>query len=580
MATLSAIAAPGLPPVPSRGADPIAPRPSNPPHDTVHDGTQPLLAGRYRLGACFEVRGPVARFLGEQCDPDGTCTPVLILREPIAGTDAARPAVPAWPSLAWVEDLDGRARHLGLPRLTDRLEEGGAAYLIFEAPMGVSLWDAWDDPAVGSFERYGWLIDLAELLRTLHRIGVAVESLRPEQVRISPLGQVFLDSTTSLLPTPLPAGAPCRPTPVSAPELIRHGRADARSGQYCFGTVLYALELGHELSELDFTAPGELRPFLDHFPDAHPLLSRLMAKTLHPDPEQRFPTGASADLSGFDELIANLRRAQKELGRARLDLAAWSSTGMVRAGNEDALALVHAVEAREDDADEHALVLVADGMGGSAAGEVAATLAVHALRQHLLAEPPFQALTEEPGLAPYVVDRDTVRQRIEEAIKEANRQVYLAARERPDRRGMGCTAEAVYLDGRQYVVGHVGDSRTYHFRRGRLTLVTRDQTLVGTLVELGQITEEEAETHPRRCELRQAIGGRVDVEPEFYAGDLAPGDWVVVCTDGLTGVLRPPVIQDVLQSSTSAEQAARRLINRANQGRAADNVTVVVVRAS
>jgi protein phosphatase len=145
---------------------------------------------------------------------------------------------------------------------------------------------------------------------------------------------------------------------------------------------------------------------------------------------------------------------------------------------------------------------------------------------------------------------------------------------------MGCTAEAVYLDGRQVIVGHVGDSRTYLFHRGRLVQLTRDHTMVARMVELGRMTAEQAATHPRRGELRQAIGGRAEVRPELSAAALSPGDWVVVCTDGLTGCLRPADIQEVLEQATSADQAARRLVNRANQLGAADNVSVAVVRAT
>jgi protein phosphatase len=284
-------------------------------------------------------------------------------------------------------------------------------------------------------------------------------------------------------------------------------------------------------------------------------------------------------LSGFEELTHALAQAQRLVGRARLDVAAWTTTGMTRAGNEDALAVVRAGELREDAEEEYALVLVADGRGGSAAGEVAAALAVQSLRRTLIAEPPFRGLAEDPGLPRAPADRAAVRRRVLDALREANRLVYRAAREQPGRRGMGCTAEAVYLDGRQVVVGHVGDSRTYHLSRGRLVQLTRDQTLVGRLVELGQLTPAEAEVHPRRAELRQAIGGRMEVEPELYDAVLAPGDWVVVCTDGLNCV-RPAVVQDILERATSAEQAARRLVNQANLQGAADNVSVVVVRAT
>jgi protein phosphatase len=395
------------------------------------------------------------------------------------------------------------------------------------------------------------------------------------------LGQVLLSPTVGLLPLPLPAKAPVRPTLASAPELLGGAPVDARSDLYCFGAVLYALELGHELSDPDFHGPGDPKPFLERFPDAHPFLGRLMTKTLNADREQRFPTGGEVeDMSGFTELVRTLHEAQRALGRVRLDVAAWTSTGTVRPGNEDAFALVHAAEAREVETEEYALVLIADGMGGSAAGEVAATLAVESMRQHLLSNLPLPTLGEQPGLPYMPADRETLRLCLETALKGANQRVYLEARQSEGRHGMGCTAEAVYLDGRQLVVGHVGDSRTYHFHRGRLAQVTRDQTLVGRLVELGQITLEEAEAHPRRSELRQAVGGRADVEPEFYAAALVPGDWVVVCSDGLTGALRPAVIQDILERATSAEQAARRLVNRANLAGACDNVTVAIVRAT
>src|SRR6185437_5840772 len=128
-----------------------------------------------------------------------------------------------------------------------------------------------------------------------------------------------------------------------------------------------------------------------------------------------------------------------------------------------------------------------------------------------------------------------VKKAIKAALREANRFVFQTSRAPGSkRRGMGCTAEAVYVDGRNVVVGHVGDSRTYHLSEGRLIQLTRDQTLVNRLVELGTLSEEEAETHPRRNELQQAVGGQPDVEPGIYAAALKPGDFIIVCSDGLT----------------------------------------------
>jgi serine/threonine protein phosphatase PrpC len=147
---------------------------------------------------------------------------------------------------------------------------------------------------------------------------------------------------------------------------------------------------------------------------------------------------------------------------------------------------------------------------------------------------------------------------------------------------MGCTAEAIYVDSRNVVVGHVGDSRTYHLRRGRLHQLTRDQTLVNRLVELGQLSAEEAENHPRKNELQQAIGGQPDVSPGSYSAKLTRGDWILVCSDGLSNHISNQELEKMLtrEAAYSAEEAARRLLNLVNLRGATDNATIVVVRAS
>jgi protein phosphatase len=323
-----------------------------------------------------------------------------------------------------------------------------------------------------------------------------------------------------------------------------------------------------------------------------------MMKTFRREVSARFPTDEAGreDRTGFAELIRTLEVLRRTYDNVRLEIASWTTTGIVRTGNEDAFALLHAVESRQDDLGESALVLLCDGMGGYEAGEVAAALAIQVLRQTLLKQKPFTALagasplptdpltqmSRAEGHAAPPLDVEACKQQLKAALKEANRQVFAASRAPGSkRRGMGCTAEAVYVDGRNVVVGHVGDSRTYHLHEGRLIQLTRDQTLVNRLVELGSLTPEEAETHPRRNELQQAVGGQPDVEPGLYAGELKPGDWVVVCSDGLTNhVTAKDLEQMLLSEAQSAEMAARRLVNLTNIEGATDNCTVVVIRAT
>ncbi|MFL5242083.1 MAG: protein kinase domain-containing protein [Gemmataceae bacterium] len=508
-------------------------------------------------------------------------------------TDSMPPA-PGWPSVGWERNLLQVVGHTAFPKIVDSFVENGFEYLVEEIPAGHSLWDAWDDPEATAEQRFGWLKQIAEALHALHMGGAILEALRPDIVIVDQAGKARFTDLADLLPVPLPADAPLRATFYTAPELIHAGHeVDARADLYSFGAMLYALHVGRELGDMDFERPGFPKPFIPRFPDIHPLFGRLVSKTFRREVRSRFPTeeAAKEDPTGFTELIKVLEICRQTFDNVRLEIAAWTTTGVVRSGNEDAFALMHAVESGQDNLQESALILLADGMGGYEAGEVAAALAIHSLRKHLLEQPPFQrlagheaAVSESPQPADGLVaefDIESCQRAILAALKNANKEVYNASRNGVGKRGMGCTAEVVYVNGTHVVVGHVGDSRTYHLHEGRLIQLTRDHTLVGRLVELGTLTPEEAENHPRKNELQQAIGGRSDVEPGVYHGRMKPGDWVVVCSDGLTNHVNNRMLKEMLQSeATSAEMAARRLVNLVNVEGATDNATVVVVRAT
>jgi serine/threonine protein phosphatase PrpC len=325
-----------------------------------------------------------------------------------------------------------------------------------------------------------------------------------------------------LLPVPLPGDVPLRGGFSTAPELLLSPKeADARADLYAFGALVYALLLGRELSDLDFTMAGMPKPYLERVPDANPFLARLMSKTFIRDPDQRFPTpdGVKIDPTGFRELVAALHACRRNLDRVKIDVAAWSNVGMLRCGNEDAVFVHHVSEGRLDDSDEAALVLLADGMGGMESGELAAEVTLHTLRQCLFASPPFagslpptsvpenmphllepsvpgtahgdQPAPPSPAAPPPRVEPDTESperipdahaERVRSALEEANRRVFAMAQAHPGARGMGCTAEVVLIDGGTAILGHVGDSRVYRLRRGKLSQITRDQTVVARLL--------------------------------------------------------------------------------------------------
>ena len=226
-----------------------------------------------------------------------------------------------------------------------------------------------------------------------------------------------------------------------------------------------------------------------------------------------------------------------------VSVGAATDIGQVREGNEDSYLVVEPLYA------------VADGMGGHRGGEVASSLALETV----------QGMFErrEGSLA--------------EQVAEANRAVF--DRSQSDRKvsGMGTTLTAAQVDGNRVHLVHVGDSRAYLLRGGELTQVTEDHTLVHRMVMEGEISEEEAETHPHRSILTRALG--VDQNIQVDEGDLevAPGDRLLLCTDGLTGMVPEGQIREILLESRDPQEAVDKLVKVANRAGGIDNITALIL---
>jgi PPM family protein phosphatase len=205
------------------------------------------------------------------------------------------------------------------------------------------------------------------------------------------------------------------------------------------------------------------------------------------------------------------------------------------------------------------LFVVADGMGGAQAGEVASALAVEEFQQ---------ALPEE----------GSVEERLSNRIREANRRIYDRSRREHEHAGMGTTLTAVYVDDDDLAVAHVGDSRAYIFRDGTLTRLTQDHSLVEELVRQGKLTEEQAAEHPQRSIITRALGIELDVEVDTWTYPARPGDVVLLCSDGLTSMIDEDRIAEILSSEPSLEHASERLVAAANEAGGRDNITVVLFR--
>ena len=240
--------------------------------------------------------------------------------------------------------------------------------------------------------------------------------------------------------------------------------------------------------------------------------------------------------------------------------------GRQRQHNEDALLV-------EKDA---RLFLVADGMGGHAAGEIASRIAVDSITEFIL------HTKEDDGTWPHAYDERYRRttNRLMAALRMANTRVLEAMRKDARLRGMGTTVVACMADGETMSVSHVGDSRAYLVREGKLSRLTNDHSWVFEQVQAGMLTEAEAEKHPLRNVITRALGGALSVTPDAAEVESKVGDVYLLCSDGLTGMVpEEEILRLVSENAANLEVACQQLIDVANQRGGLDNITAVLVKA-
>lgn len=251
-----------------------------------------------------------------------------------------------------------------------------------------------------------------------------------------------------------------------------------------------------------------------------------------------------------------------------ISVGALTDVGRARQRNEDAYAV----------RPELGLAVVADGMGGCPAGDVASRMAVEALVDH------FAKAGEEGEPVGAERPEEEARRFMKEGVKRANVTILRHARANPEREGMGTTLSALHVDrgSKRWVVGHVGDSRVYRFARGELSQLTRDHTWVQSQVERGGLSAEAARFHPFSHILSQALGVDPELDIEVDGGTARAGEIYLLCSDGLTSVLSDEELTSVLAEGDADGEdpsaLARVLVDRANGAGGPDNVTVVLLR--
>jgi len=232
--------------------------------------------------------------------------------------------------------------------------------------------------------------------------------------------------------------------------------------------------------------------------------------------------------------------------------AGKTDVGLKRSNNEDAFLVEPNL----------GFCLVADGMGGAAAGEIASRIFSDATLEIFSDRPP--STLEETRL------------QVQQAFGLAHERIQAHIGNNPSHQGMGCTAELLAFSGMNFIIGHIGDSRTYRFSGGRLKQLTKDHSLVQEQIDQGLITSDEARRHANRNIILRAVGVEESMALDIVSGKAFPGDLFLLCSDGLTDMVADDAILEAVATTSPVESRALRLVNLAKEAGGQDNITVVL----
>jgi serine/threonine protein phosphatase PrpC len=249
----------------------------------------------------------------------------------------------------------------------------------------------------------------------------------------------------------------------------------------------------------------------------------------------------------------------------KIRYAAKTDVGMKRNHNEDYFSLI----------EDEQLFIVADGMGGHASGEVASKLAAETVGEF------YQRTKDEDATWPYKVDRSLsyIENRLVCGIKLANFRIYESANRDIRYKGMGTTIVAAMIKGDKIYLAHVGDSRCYRIRGPKIEQLTRDHSLLEDYKEAKpDMTEEEQRNFPHKNVITRALGMRDTVQVDVKPHQILDGDYYVMCSDGLSGMVEDEQIRDIIQKSKTLERVVEELVDHANRAGGTDNITTLVLQ--
>ncbi len=447
--------------------------------------------------------------------------------------------------------------HPAFEKASSGFANEGRVYLVYLESTATPLSRRRGGLKMSEPEAIALAVQVCQAVGFVHRRGLRLNDICPESVAIATDGRIKMTGLNYVSNDNELQADPIFNDGYTAPEIYRGKKADKRADVFSVGALLYTMLTGDRLqSETWREEAGPIRFYPPHV--VSPSLEQLILRAVQFNPADRWPN--------IDALKTELL---KQSGDFKIRAAALTDVGMVRELNEDAVLTLEFFRDSQVEPSQNFLYVVCDGMGGAEAGETASAIAVQTIRDYV--ESRFRR-----GETHAIGDSLTA------ALEEANRLIIEYQKERPEARGMGSTGVCAAIVPPDGAVAWVGDSRAYILEGGVLRQLTKDHSLVQRLVEIGQITAEEARHHEHKNVITRSLGARQSgvAGAETVPVKLRCGDRLLLCSDGLMAHVDDPAIAEIMKRYDDPYPTARELIAAANAGGGSDNISVIVVFAS
>ena len=449
-------------------------------------------------------------------------------------------------------------RHPAFVRAIDGFAENDCVYLVYRDEELTPIARRRSGAKLQEHQAVNASVQVCQAISYVHRRGLRLNDICTESIAIDRQGRLRMTGLDDVTNDDEISAEPVINDGFTAPEVYRARRVDKRADIFSAGALLYTFLTGERLESESWRGEaGPIRFFPPHV--VTPALEQVVRRALLYDAKERWAT--------IEEFKAELVKLS---GDIQISSGAYTDVGMVREHNEDSMMSVEYLRACAVEPVRAYLYVVADGMGGAAAGETASAIAVQTARDYV-----------EPRLLSNGSGAD-LPALLSAALELANLKIIEYQAAHPESRGMGSTAVSLLVSPPNAAVAWVGDSRAYLYENGALRQVSKDHSLVQRLVEIGQISAEEARTHEHKNVITRSLGARQSGAAGVEAKPLRlkRGDRLVLCSDGLTAHVDDAAICEIVARHHHPYDAAREMVVAANAGGGTDNISVIAVYVS